>query len=81
MYEAYNNMLANVFLTHTLTSGMEFKDIFFSFLKLDMLQVKITGMKQKTLAALFYTKEPLIGHNVTTFFSEKGHVAKRIKGT
>ena len=44
------------FRTHTLTSGMEFKDIFFSFLKLDMLQDKITGKKQKTLAALLYTK-------------------------
>ena len=68
------------FLTHTLTSGMEFKDIFFSFLKIDMLQVKITGMKQKTLEALFYTKEPLIGHNASTFFLKKVMLQSEFKG-
>ena len=63
--KAYNSMLANIFPLHTpLTPGVG-SNVFFSFLKVFMLRIKLTGMKQrkqcKHICCPFTCPRPLDG--------------------
>ena len=71
--ETYNNMLANILHLHTpLTPGVGSKDHFFSFLKVVMLHMKLTGMKHRTpckqIVCPFTHPSPLDGVKRSNFF-------------
>ena len=81
--ETYNNMLANILHLHKPSNHGGVKRSFFSFLKVVMLHMKLTGMKHRTpckqIVCPFTHPPPLDGvKRPKFFFSEEGHVVYRI---
>ena len=77
--EAYNNMLANILPSHTPFSG---KRIFFSFLKVVILYIKLMRMKHKTqckqIFCFLLTVDTLMGSK--DFFMKKVMLNIKLQG-